>query len=489
MFKSSKHFAALDARLAEADQLLTAIGRSQAMIEFRLDGTILTANEIFLRTMGYSASEIAGRAHRMFVSPDYAASDDYRTFWARLNAGEFVAGQFPRVNKQGRTVWLQASYNPVLDAQGRVIKVVKLAVDITEAEERTLAERSRKAAADAAQAQMSASLARALGQLATGDLTVRISEPLSDGYESIRIDFNRAVETLMTAVHAISGSTVSLQTGAREIASASDDLSRRTEQQAASLEQTAAALDQITTTVARSSDGARRVASAMTEARADAVASGSVVQSAVTAMGGIESSSRQIGQIVGVIDEIAFQTNLLALNAGVEAARAGDAGRGFAVVAMEVRALAQRSADAAREIKSLIHASTGQVDQGVKLVGATGEALERILGRISEIDGLVSEIATSSREQATGLAEVNTAVNQMDQVTQQNAAMVEQATAAAASLQAEAAELAQKFSRFRTSGPAAAGGRPALARTGRHAPVRSPAAALGARVAQQWDEF
>ncbi|HET6375577.1 MAG TPA: methyl-accepting chemotaxis protein, partial [Methylocella sp.] len=249
-----------------------------------------------------------------------------------------------------------------------------------------------------------------------------------------------------------------IHSGSNEIASAADDLSRRTEQQAASLEETAATLDQITATVKNTAQGATHAQEVVLSAKSDADESGEVVRQAIAAMGGIETSSRQIGQIIGVIDEIAFQTNLLALNAGVEAARAGDAGRGFAVVASEVRALAQRSAEAAKEIKGLISASTAQVTQGVELVGATGKALGRIVAQVAEIDSVVTKIALSAQEQASALHQVNTALNQMDQVTQQNAAMVEQTTAAAHSLDQQSEELARLIGRFQlwneATGPA-----------------------------------
>ena len=296
--------------------------------------------------------------------------------------------------------------------------------------------------------QVVATVGRAMAELARGNFTFRMPDDLPGEYAALRDDFNAALATLHDTMVAIAGATGAVSGGADEISGAADDLSRRTEQQAASLEQTAAALDQITATVRRSADGARKVNDVAVAARTDAARSGEVMTDAVAAMGEIEQSSRQIAQIIGVIDEIAFQTNLLALNAGVEAARAGDAGRGFAVVAQEVRALAQRSAEAAREIKTLIASSTGQVERGVKLVGDTGHALTGIVARVTEIGGLIAEIALSSQEQATALAQVNTAVNQMDQVTQQNAAMVEQATAAAASLKSEAHELTRRIGRF-----------------------------------------
>jgi methyl-accepting chemotaxis protein len=240
-----------------------------------------------------------------------------------------------------------------------------------------------------------------------------------------------------------------MNSGTQEISTASNDLSRRTEQQASSLEETAAALDEITATVKKAAEGATHARKVVAGTKEDAERSGEVVRKAVEAMGGIEKSSQQIGQIIGVIDEIAFQTNLLALNAGVEAARAGDAGRGFAVVASEVRALAQRSAEAAKEIKALISTSTTQVGEGVQLVAETGKSLESIMSKVAEINTVVSDIAAGAQEQATGLQQVNTAVNEMDKVTQQNAAMAEEATAAGRSLAQEAETLTSLVAQFR----------------------------------------
>jgi methyl-accepting chemotaxis protein len=295
-------------------------------------------------------------------------------------------------------------------------------------------------------------MARDLANVARGDLSVRLSEAVAPEYQALKDDFNAAVSSLEEVIRTIAATTEGISSGSDEIAQASDDLSRRTEQQAASLEETAAALDEITSTVRRTAAGAQEASSVVVTARGDAEQSGKVVRQAVAAMGEIEKSSAQIGEIISVIDEIAFQTNLLALNAGVEAARAGDAGRGFAVVASEVRALAQRSADAAKEIKALISNSSSQVGSGVDLVGQAGAALHRIADQVVSIDALVQEMAASAQEQATGLAQVNTAVNQMDQVVQQNAAMVEQATAAAHSLKGETGTLMALVSRFTISG-------------------------------------
>ena len=339
------------------------------------------------------------------------------------------------------------------------------------------AERARNEAARAKAAEGQTAvvrgLATGLAKLSEGDLSYRVESTFPAEYEKLRGDFNSAMDQLEKAMGAISHNSDGIQTGAKEMSQASDDLSRRTEQQAATLEETAAALDEVTATVKKTASGAAEANNLVNETRANAERSGEVVRAAVGAMGQIEGSSKQISQIIGVIDEIAFQTNLLALNAGVEAARAGDAGRGFAVVASEVRALAQRSADAAKEIKQLISASSSQVESGVKLVGETGEALKRIGERVGQVSQLVKEIAASAQEQATALSEVNTAVNQMDQVTQQNAAMVEQSTAACHNLARESEELTRLVAKFRIRGASApaAQARPAAA------PVRNIAKA------------
>ncbi|MDG2520206.1 methyl-accepting chemotaxis protein [Caulobacter segnis] len=338
----------------------------------------------------------------------------------------------------------------------------KIALEARSEADRNLSESERAAreADKARQAKEDAvavdALGQALSRLADGDLTHRITAEFAPRSQSLKDDFNRAMGELMSAMRSINVSTSSVRSSSDEIANASSDLSRRTEQQAAALEETAAALDQITATVRRTADGAKTASASVADARMDADRSAKVVDQAVGAMGQIESSSREIGNIIGVIDEIAFQTNLLALNAGVEAARAGEAGKGFAVVASEVRALAQRSAEAAKEIKALIGASEQQVSAGVDLVGQTGAALRRIVDQVVSIDERIREIAASAQEQATGLHQVNSAINQMDQVVQQNAAMVEEATAAAQSLRGETATLGGLVDRFRIEGHTAA---------------------------------
>ena len=375
---------------------------------------------------------------------------------------------------------------------GAVVKAALLDMDFVISIYLEAAEKARQEAdalrkeAEAVQKRVVETTAQSLSRLAEGDLTTRIEIDFPGDYAQLKDDFNAAMKGLEEAMKEVAENVGLMRAGATEISGASDDLSNRTERQAASLQQTASALDEITVTVTRTAEGSQKAHQVVGTAKQDAQRSSEVVADAVTAMGEIEASSDQISRIIGVIDEIAFQTNLLALNAGVEAARAGDAGRGFAVVASEVRALAQRSADAAKEIKTLISSSTQQVKNGVKLVGQTGEVLNDIVGRVSEIAELMNEISASAREQATTLGEVNSAVNQMDQTTQQNAAMVEESTAACHHLTTEAEKLMTLVSRFRVSGLAQPQGRATPP------PVREPEAAkpkLKLAANQDWTEF
>ena len=329
-------------------------------------------------------------------------------------------------------------------------------------------------------------LAGGLAGLANGDIAGRIQTPFASQYDSLRNDFNNAVEKLQAALQSVGRNASAINAGAGEIRSAADDLAHRTEQQAAAVEETAAALEQVTTTVRDSAKRAEDVGNLVARTRLGAEKSGDVVRKAVSAMQQIEKSSGEISNIIGVIDDIAFQTNLLALNAGVEAARAGDAGKGFAVVAQEVRELAQRSANAAKEIKALITTSGEQVVAGVSLVGETGKALEAIVSEVQEINHHVGAIVTATREQSIGLQEINTAVNNMDQGTQQNAAMVEEQTAASHALAQEASALDELLRQFklgqqvRADAPAP---RAAVAGTSSR-PVASPARALTRTVAK-----
>jgi methyl-accepting chemotaxis protein len=408
--------------------MLTAINKSQAVIEFTTDGRILQANDNFLRAMGYSLEEIRGQHHSIFVDPGYRGSAEYRAFWEKLARGEFDANQYKRIAKGGREVWIQASYNPILDANGKAFRVVKYATDVTA---QVMASQALQLAVRQTQDVVSAAK--------DNDLTQRIPlEGKSGEIAALCGGVNGLLDTMMNVVAEIKASAREVTNAAAEIATSTTDLSQRTEEQAASLEETSASMEEISATVKKNAESAQQANLSASGTRDVADRGGQVVAKAVEAMSRIEESSRKISDIIGVIDEIARQTNLLALNAAVEAARAGEAGRGFAVVASEVRSLAQRSSQAAKDIKDLITNSNSQVQQGVDLVNRAGTALNEIVESIKKVAEIVSDIAAASAEQATGLEQVNKALNQMDEVTQQNSALVEENAATAKTLEHQA---------------------------------------------------
>ncbi|WP_341705508.1 methyl-accepting chemotaxis protein [Ferrovibrio sp.] len=421
---------------ADYDGQLAAIDKAQAVIQFKLDGTIIDANDNFLNTMGYSRDEVQGRHHSMFAEPAQAQSAEYKAFWDKLRRGEYDAGQYKRLGKGGREVWIQASYNPVMDASGRPYKVVKYATDVTTQVKAQL--RVRAAVDDVVAAARRDDLTRRIDlDGMTGEvraLCEGINE-LLDGMTGIIVGIRDAAETIGSA--------------SDEISSGSQDLARRTEAQAASIEETAASMHEITATVKQNAQNAQTANQLAGTARDAAQTGGRVVGDAVAAVSQIEESARKISDIVGLIDEIAFQTNLLALNASVEAARAGEAGKGFAVVAQEVRALAQRSATASKDIKMLISTSNAQVKTGATLVKQTGGSLDDIVAAITRVSDIVAEIAAANREQSTGLEQVNTAVTGMDELTQRNSALVEETSASAQSLATQAASLTALVRRYR----------------------------------------
>jgi methyl-accepting chemotaxis protein len=445
-----------------------------------------------------AASTRIGRAHaRLGLEPSWYIGGYALVFEHLLKA--IVKEQWPTLFARRSTP------EAVSESLTAVMKAVMLDMDLAistyleaQEEERQKTEAERKEV-ERRQQEAVAAITAALRNVAAGNLTTRLEGDLAPEFSQLKEDFNAAIASLSSTLSQVAQSADSIGSSSSEIGNAADDLAQRTEHQAMRLEQTAAALNQLTASVKRAAEGASQAAAKVVSTRDEAKHSGEIVRNAVHAISEIAKSSQEISQIIGVIDEIAFQTNLLALNAGVEAARAGEAGRGFAVVASEVRALAQRSAEAAKQIKGLISTSSAQVEQGVKLMAETGEVSERIIASVIEIDELVASIASSSREQSIGLSDINTAVSEMDQGTQQNAAMVEETTAAVHSLRNEAATLAQNVSAFmlgegakrarRVEQPA----RPAVA------PLPSPrqttyrsqgAAALAAAPdANDWEEF
>lgn len=346
----------------------------------------------------------------------------------------------------------------LIDDVATLVRVTFLDMDMAISVYLEASERRRREVEDKARTEAESiitAMNEATAALAKGDLTHRLGNNIPPQYSQLRTSFNSAMEKLTATMAELQASSHAIDSSIEEIAAAADDMSRRTEGQAASLEQSTAALNELTTAVRQTAEGAAQVSNAVKAANTGAEDSRGVVTEAGTAMGQIEASSREIGNIIGLIDEIAFQTNLLALNAGVEAARAGDAGRGFAVVASEVRALAQRSADAAKAIKSLISTSSAQVEQGVELVRRSGQSLRGIGSNVAEIDGLVANIASNTRSQSSGLAQVNEAMTQMSHAVQQNAAMVEETSASMQSLRNEIITLNRAISAFKLAQPPA----------------------------------
>ena len=424
---------------AEFEGQINAIDRAQAVISFTLEGKILTANENFLKTLGYSLDEIKGQHHSMFVDPSHRQSAEYRMFWEKLGRGEFDSGQYKRIGKGGKEVWIQATYNPILDMNGKPLKVVKFASDITEqVKARQVLELAVKQTQDVIAAAKSDDLTR---RVPLEGKTGEIAE-LCAGLNGLLDTMSDVISQVKTAAREVSNASA-------EIATSTTDLSQRTEEQAAGLEETSASMEEIAATVKKNAENAQQANQLTAGTREVADKGGQVVANAVSAMSRIEESSRKISDIIGVIDEIARQTNLLALNAAVEAARAGDAGRGFAVVASEVRSLAQRSSQAAKDIKDLITNSNTQVQQGVELVNQAGTSLGEIMESIKSVASIVAEIANASIEQATGIEQVNKALAQMDEVTQQNSALVEENAATAKTLETQSAAMNNRVSLFK----------------------------------------
>jgi methyl-accepting chemotaxis protein len=423
---------------ADYEGQLAAISKAQAVIEFTLDGKVLNANSNFFNVLGYTLDEIKGHHHSMFVEPSYRQSPEYRLFWEKLGRGEYDAGQYKRIGKGGTEIWIQASYNPILDANGKPFKVVKYATDIT-------------ANVKASQAlQQAVQQVQAVVESAkSNDLTDRVPlEGKTGEIGALCAGVNGLIDTMMSVVVKIRASSREVSSASAEIAASTTDLSQRTEEQAASLEETSASMEEMSATVKKNADDAQQANQSAGATRDVADRGGQVVAKAVEAMARIEESSRKISDIIGVIDEIARQTNLLALNAAVEAARAGEAGRGFAVVASEVRSLAQRSSQAAKDIKDLITNSNSQVKDGVDLVNKAGTALNEIVESIKKVAVVISDIAAASAEQATGIEQVNKALTQMDEVTQQNSALVEENAATAKTLEQQSKAMSDEVGVF-----------------------------------------
>lgn len=406
---TERHRQAIDAR-----GQLAAISRSQAVIEFALDGRVITANENFCTALGYRLEEIEGQHHRMFVRPEDVASQGYQDFWRKLGKGEFWSGEYLRIGKDGREVWIQASYNPIFDVSGRPYKVVKYASDIT----------ARKMAVN--------TLSRALDLLAKGDLSQRIRSQFPEELDEVRQAFNDTAARFSNIVVQLRQTTGALRSATANILAGASDLAERTSRQAAALEQTGSVVEQLSQTVSANAQRAEMGRINARDVYEGAAAAGQVIGNANLAMNQIAAQATQIKSVIKLIDDIAFQTNLLALNASVEAARAGDAGKGFAVVALEVRRLAGSAAEASREVRGLIEKSGEAVSLGQDLVASATAQLDTMVAQIGKNAQLMEQIARANSDQAAAIGDVNIAVRQMDEMTQRNAVLVDATNAAIA---------------------------------------------------------
>jgi len=479
---------------------IAAINKIQGVIEFDLTGKITAVNDNFANVTGYSEKEIVGNHHSMFVEPAYRSSHEYKAFWEKLNRGEADEGQYKRIGKSGKAVWLQASYNPIMDLNGKPFKVVKYATDIT------------------AQHNDAATLVEAVEETQiiiegakAGDLTSRVSlDGKTGAIASLCDGVNALMDKMTEVIVQVREAGETINTAAGEISSGNSDLSSRTEQQASSLEETASSMEELASTVKQNAENAKQANQLAAAASGVAVKGGEVVGQVVNTMSAINQSARKIEDIISVIDGIAFQTNILALNAAVEAARAGEQGRGFAVVAGEVRNLAQRSATAAKEIKELIADSVSKTTEGTAQVETAGKTMQEIVTSVQRVTDIMGEISAASSEQSAGINQVNDAITSMDEVTQQNAALVEQAAAAAESLVDQAVSLIEVVSAFqlndgsfssnKSTGRAIAS-RPAASHSTSRTAARSAAPRLVARPAAvkvsaktgtndgDWEEF
>ena len=420
-------------RTAYFEGQISAIGKSQAVIEFDMDGMVINANENFLNTLGYTLDEIKGKHHSMFVDQETRNSNDYRSFWDQLNHGVYQSGEYKRFGKGNKEIWIQASYNPILNQNGKPFRVVKYATDVTA---RTTAVYDIK---------------QVMTQLAKGDLTCEIEHEFEGEFKVLGESINQFIRDMRITISRINHAVETISSASSEIASGNADLSSRTEQQASSLEETASSMEELTGTVRLNAENAEQANSLASQASSIAVNGGNMIQRVVETMGSINESAQKISDIIGVIDGIAFQTNILALNAAVEAARAGEQGRGFAVVASEVRTLAQRSAEAAKDIKELISDSVDKIGSGNTLVKQSGDTMGEVVTSIKRVNDIMSEIAAASSEQSNGINEISKAVTQMDEMTQQNAALVEEAAAAAESMRQQAAQLSERVATFKLS--------------------------------------
>lgn len=419
-------------KIRNADYMgqVAAISKSQAVIEFKMDGTIIHANDNFCEALGYRLEEIQGKHHSMFAPPELKRSSEYSEFWAKLNRGDYAAGEYKRIGKGGKIVWIQASYNPIMDLNGKPFKVVKYATDITE------------------QRQNFEEILKVADHLAQNDLTCEIEKDYTGQYAQVKAAINKASDNISTVLTQVARVTETVAESVNGLQSSSQDLSVAAEEQSAAVEEVSATLAETDSQVQSNAENAN-LAKQLTKETANLANQGQAkMQGMTSAMKAIADSSSSISKIIKVIDDIAFQTNLLALNAAVEAARAGQHGKGFAVVAQEVRNLAARSAKAAKETSELIEDSGHRVHQGVSIADETSEALAEIVNNIVKVNDIITEIAAASEEQSNGISQVNQAVNQVNKAASTNSQKSQELSSVSVDLKSLTDQLRAQIGQF-----------------------------------------
>jgi methyl-accepting chemotaxis protein len=469
-------------RLKELEGLAAAMDRSQAVVEFRLNGTVVRASTPFLGLTGYAPAEIIGCPHSMFLSDDETGSLAYRDFWRALGRGESICRKVRWYGKDRTAFWVQASYGPIVSGSGKVSRIVLFITDLTDIH----AEESRPkspTARVAAQDEVIAVLADQFKALAKGDLATRITASFDASYAHVKHDFNAALDGLGQTMSAISAAAGGLGASSDAVARVSHDLSRRTGRQASDLIEARTSLAKLTLAAARATENARQASGLTADTRADAGGSRKVMREAVGLMGEIEQSYARISQTAAMVEEVASRAHVLALISGVEARRSVVAGGGFSVVVEEVRGLAQRASEAAKEIRDSVAANRAQLTRGVRLVGDVEVSLGGMSTRITQIDGLVAKVAKAAMEQAAGLDQIKTVINRVDTVAQDHVDMVGEAAVVSSKLIDEADGLIRVISPYR----ATVTSRPTLhvepAQPCRHAPAGNAVAKAQARIA------
>ncbi|MDX1347985.1 MAG: methyl-accepting chemotaxis protein [Thiomicrorhabdus chilensis] len=429
----------------EVQSQIDAINRAMAVIEFDLEGNILHANDNFLQAMGYTLDEIVDQHHRMFVTPEYRSSVEYHQLWNDLTAGKYFSGTIKRIDKQGTAVWLEASYNPIFDSEGRVYKVVKYGTDVGNNANMKLLQ---SVVEDAAQV---------LTGFAQGDLTPRMGQHLKPTEDSL---FRHAIDSLSDAtvhmaerlsdvIENASAAATIVNQATSDVSESAENLSQRINEQAVAIEETSQTMLEMNEAVEANTENSQNASKLASQVQEKSQQGTQVMEETIQAMHAIQNSSREIAEITTLIDGIAFQTNLLALNAAVEAARAGEHGRGFAVVAGEVRALAQKSAEAARNIKNLIEVTVDRVEHGNSLATSSGKVLQEINQSVTSVSDMINQIAQASTQQFEGIRQIHLAVDQIDETTQKNAILIEETANSSKSLSEQALILDQEMNYFK----------------------------------------